>query len=107
MELLVGLGALLVAGAMFSYKKWGAKYLKKWLDDPATPEDESAIFVDLGEKALKLAAEAAVARAIAEAKKNSKVNVAEAAAADLIGKFAGHISLEDAKKLVDAALKVK
>ena len=89
---------------MFLYKRFGAKYLKKWLDDPLTPEDESAAVVAFGEKAVKLAVEAAVAKAIAEAMKNPGVDKAAKAAELLYGEMAGRISKEDAKKLVDRAM---
>jgi hypothetical protein len=104
MELVAGVGALIVAGALYAYKIWGKKYLKKWLDDPATPEDESAVVVNLGERAVKMAVEAAVAYALTEALKNPRVDVAAKALEHLKTKMAGVISDEDAKKLISAAL---
>ena len=104
MELMAGLGALLVGAALFAYKRWGAKYIKKWLDDPETPEDESAVVVNLGEHAVKMATEAAVAYALKEALKNPRIDVAGKAVEHLMGKMAGVISKEDAEKLVKLAL---
>ena len=105
MELVAMLGAGAVAVALLVYKRWGVKYIKKWFDDPATAEDESAVVVNLGEAAIKLAVEAAVAKGLAEALKNPSVDRAKVAAEHLYAKMAGSMSMDDAKKLVDAAMK--
>lgn len=99
--LAMGAGLLLVA----AFKKWGRPYLKKMFDDPNTPEDESAPFVKIGEDVLKAAAKVAVEKAMDEAKKNKHIDPVLKAAESLHGQFAGSISLEDAKKLVSAAMK--
>lgn len=107
MDYKIGLAGLLAAGAVFLYKRYAPKYLKKWFDDPSTPEDESKQIINLGEHAVKIAVQMAVAKALDEAKKNPKIDAAAKATELLVGQMAGQISEEDAKKLVSAALAKK
>lgn len=101
-------GALVMLGtavAVGAYKKWGRKWVKKWFDDPSTPEDESAVIDGFAQSGLKLAVESAIKEAVKESRKNPKIDQAAYAAEKLVEKYQGSMSLEDAKKLVSAALK--
>ena len=48
--------AVLSAGA-YAWKRWGKPFAKKRLDNPNTPQDESAFLDPIADAAIKLAAE--------------------------------------------------
>ena len=95
----------LSAVAIGAYKKWGKPKIKKWFDDPKTPEDESVMIDGFAQTTLKLAVKAAIEEGLKEARKNPKLDQVTHTAEILVDKFKGGMSLEDAKKLVSEALK--
>lgn len=103
-------GALVLLGVAVAtglYKRFGRPKIKKWFDDPKTPEDESAMIDGFAQAGLKLAVESAIKEGLKEARKNPKLDQASVAAEKLVERYGGSMRLEDAKKLVDAALKGK
>ena len=103
-----GVGLGLVLYKKFAHAKLKA-FLKKHLDDPTTKEDESAVVFHqldgFAQDVVKIAVTEAIKAGSKEALKNPHVDKAVAAAEHLHEKMAGKISMEDAKKLVDAALR--
>lgn len=104
-----GLEALLIAGGIalagLAYKKWGKPFLKKHLDDPKTPEDESAVLDPIADALIQTSIEQGVKELLAEADKRGAGKTlisVDKLAKDISGKHG--ITLEDAKARVNKAL---
>ena len=105
----MGIEALLIAGGIalagLIYKKWGKPFLKKHLDDPNTPQDESAVIDPFVEQAIETAIRAAAKEAVKEAAESGGARgilKADKLARDLSAKFG--ITQEDAIKRINKAL---